>query len=148
MPDLKEFLAKKFPGVGQDRIAERTQGCWNCIHGDAEKANKLWWDEARAKQLHRAVVIANGSHQGEKDPRVIRIRGQVPLLDAKFTENAFVTCERGVKPDGSAVDTFVFNNYLCSQWTGRQGASVARAGQAADKLPEELLERMHEPKPQ
>lgn len=35
-------------------------------------------------------------------------------------------------------DTFVSDKYLCDRWNARQGASVARAGQGPDKLPEEL----------
>lgn len=34
--------------------------------------------------------------------------------------------------------SFVSDKFLCDRWTAKQGASVARAGQTADKLPEEL----------
>ncbi len=35
---------------------------------------------------------------------------------------------------------FKSHRFLCDQWSGKTGASVARAGAAPDKLPGELME--------
>lgn len=144
---LKEHLARtKYNGVGLERIAVRTQGCWNCIHGSADKANERWWNEARQMLLQKAVGLAMKSPIGEKDQHVLAIRKGVPEMDAQMTKQEWVTCKVGKKADGTPVDDFVASTYLCSQWTAAQGASVAREGAAPDKLPEELMERLHERK--
>lgn len=140
---LKEFFKSQLVGVGEDRIAIRSQGCWNCIHGDAEAANKLWWNEARIKILTRGVQIATSSPLGESDQRVVNIRGMVPKMDGEMTLNRWVICKgQGKKADGSPVDDFVASTFLCGNWSGSQGASVAREGGALDKLPEEVHDRM------
>lgn len=40
--------------------------------------------------------------------------------------------------DPNKASDFKNHRFLCDQWSPATGASVARAGQAADKLPEEL----------
>jgi hypothetical protein len=137
---LKEELSSKLVGVGEDRIAIRTQGCWSCVHASYDKAKDLWWKEARNATLSQAVRIALASPEGENDRRVKNIRGMVPAMDAAFEKNQWVCCAVGKKPDGTPVDRFVAATYLCNVWTGATGASVAREGQKADKLPEELFE--------
>lgn len=142
--DLKRALSKKLVGVGAERIAIRTQGCWNCIHGGEagfEAAADLWWSEARAKTLERGVAIALKSPHGEKDERVKNIRAMVPKTDVQIEAKQWIHCEKGKNPDGSEVADFVAAAFLCGQWTGASGASVARAGAAPDKLPQELMER-------
>ena len=42
------------------------------------------------------------------------------------------------EPSSEKYQSYVSDRYLCDRWNAKQGASVARAGQAADKLPEEL----------
>lgn len=39
-------------------------------------------------------------------------------------------------------DTYTNHRFLCGKWSAAQGASIARAGQGPDKLPEELAEEM------
>lgn len=138
---LKDHLSSKLVGVGSDRIAIRTQGCWNCVHADPEKAAKLWWEKARQQTLERGVAISLASPLGENDDRVRAIRRDVPLIDAQVTQNVWIACDRGKKPDGQPVGNFVHNTYLCDRWTAKEGASVAREGAGPDKLPEELFER-------
>ena len=143
---LKDFLQAKHPGVGADRIAVRSQGCWNCVNASMEKAQDRWWNEARGAMLARAVKLATESVMGEEEPRVRNIRTQIPLLDAAMERGEWIACSKGRKPDGTPVDDFVGSTYLCDRWTGSEGASIAREGAAPDKLPEELMEQLHDPK--
>lgn len=139
---LKDQLASKLVGVGQDRIAIRTQGCWSCVHWDMDKAVDLWWKEARQNTLNRGVQIALESPHGEADPRVRAIREMVPATDAGMTQGQWGACKVGRMPNGDPVGSNVHQTYLCGVWTGREGASVAREGAKADTLPEELMERL------
>ena len=141
---LKEQLASNLVGVGQDRIAIRTQGCWSCVHWNMEKAVDLWWKEARQAMLNRAVVIAVDSPLGENDQRVKNLREMIPATDAGMTRGDWGACSVGKSPTGEPVGTNVHSTYLCGVWTGKTGASVAREGQAPDKLPEELMDRLGE----
>lgn len=138
---FKKAISQKLVGVDADRIGVRTQGCWNCIHGDHEAARKLWWDKARGDILARAITIATSSKLGEEDPRVLAIRRDVPAIDQGMQVNGFVSCKMGRDPKGGPLGDFIASTYLCDRWTGRDGASLAREGQAPDKLPEELMER-------
>lgn len=139
---LKDQIASKLVGVGKDRIAIRTQGCWSCIHWDMDKAVKLWWDEARANMLAQGTKIALESPQGENHPKVRSIREMVPKTDASMAAGEWGACSVGKTATGEPVGTNVASTYLCDQWTGKVGASVAREGQAPDKLPEELMDRV------
>jgi hypothetical protein len=139
---LKQHLAKTlYPGVGADRIVERSQGCWNCIHWDADKAIDLWWKSARAATLANGAGIATTSPYGEQDERVKAIRRNVPLTDLAIERREWGSCSRGVKADGQPVGDFVASTFLCDRWTAQAGASVARESAVPDKLPEELMER-------
>jgi hypothetical protein len=140
--NLKQMLKGMHPGVGLDRIEVRTQGCWNCTHWQLEKAADLWWKEARTKLLNRAVQLALNSPQGENNQVVRNIRGQVPQFDHAIHTKKLGCCSVGKDANGNPVGDFVFSTFLCGQWTATEGASVAREGQAADKLPEELMDRM------
>ncbi len=53
------------------------------------------------------------------------IFGQMALCDARSS---------------AKYGSYVSDKYLCDQWSAAQGASVARAGAAPDKLPEELVD--------
>ena len=141
---LKKMFKAKLFGVGEDRIAVRTQGCWSCIHGGAagyERAAKLWWEEARAATLQRGVEISLKSPHGENDERVKNVRRQVPLMDVQVEQHQWVTCKVGKDPKGNPVADFVASTYLCNQWSGAEGASIARAGKGPDLLPEEVVEK-------
>lgn len=112
------------------------------MHADYDRAIKLWWDEGRAKLLARAVEIATSSPLGEEDQRVLNLRSTVPQLDYGMENRQWVSCRVGKTATGEPVGDFVNQAFLCGEWQGRAGASVARAGQAPDKLPEELQERL------
>ncbi len=144
---LKEWLSSnRYKGVDPERIAIRTQGCWSCVHFSTEKAQNLWWDEARQKLLQKGITLALSTPLGEKDLKVLAIRKGAPQMDAQMTAQQWGCCKVGIKADGTPVDNFVASTFLCRMWTGAQGASVAREGAASDRLPEEELARIHEKK--
>lgn len=142
---LKEQMASQLPGVGLERVEVRAQGCWNCKNFDREAAAKLWWEKARGDMLQKAVIIAMKSPLGEASQPVVNIRQGVPKIDGLITVGAMGACKTGRKPNGDPVGDFVHQTYLCGRWTGMTGASVAREGEALDKLPEELMEDMNTP---
>lgn len=139
-------LLKQYPGVGADRIVERTQGCWNCVHFNLEKAKNHWWEKARQDLLNKATTLAVSSPLGESHPKVLAIRQMVPMVDGGIERHEWGMCRVGKQPDGSPVGEFVHRVYLCQIWTGAEGASVAREGQKADMLPEEVMDRTFDPK--
>jgi hypothetical protein len=147
-PNLKAFLRKKYPGVNSDeRLVVRSQGCWNCTHFSKEKAKDLWWNEARAAQLNRAVKLALESPLGENSMPVKNIRAMIPVIDKAIEEGRFGRCSVGKQPDGTPVADFIEQGYMCQMWTGAEGASVAREGATLpEKLPEEVMERLMEKK--
>jgi hypothetical protein len=116
-----------------NRAVERTQGCWNCRHFDRDKAKQVW-QHRRQIDLQRALEGAQTLPGGEEHAQVRNIRLMVNTLD-----HAIVLGKTGMCAI-QAVDTdFVNDAYLCVSWTGAIGASLARAGGEADKLPEELM---------
>jgi hypothetical protein len=133
-------------GLSKNRIHERTQGCWNCKHGSSEVARK-WWLDKREKDLEIAVNIAIGSPDGEKDHKVVNIRRTTALIDEAVGNSSLIKCTgNGVDRHGNSVGDLVRSVYLCHKWSGAQGASIARAGEAPDLLPQELEEKANETK--
>jgi hypothetical protein len=64
------------------------------------------------------------------------------MFDAKAQAGLYGICMIGKSPQG----TFKEAQYLCADgWSGRQGASVARAGAPPDPTPEELKDRLGDP---
>lgn len=115
-------------------IVERTQGCWNCTGFSTDEAVKFW-SERRQVDLKIALDHALASPLGEKDPKVAGIKRAVDLTDQAVAAGRLGRCSR----KGSEADLIALE-YLCTKWQGRQGASVARDGAKADKLPSELME--------
>lgn len=123
------------------RRHERTQGCWNCIHGDFDKARE-YWKQKRQQDLAVAAQIALEGGQGEEHPRVVNIRRMVDAVDVGLATYNLTHCTgKGKDANGNPVGDFVKSNYLCTNWTAKQGASVAREGQKADDLPMELEDK-------
>lgn len=128
--------------VPQDRIIERTQGCWNCIHFSHDLAIKKWTHK-RQQDLSKGLNIAMSSPLKEDDPKVRNIRHMVDTLDKQIAAGVIGTCTNdGETAVGAPVGDFVVANYLCHKWSAAQGASIARAGQKADDLPEEVADKL------
>jgi hypothetical protein len=123
------------------RTFERKQGCWNCFHFDYDRARDKWFDRRQA-DLAIAVRMALESPLGENDPKVVNIRRMVEAVDLGIKSHTLGTCDgTGIDAEGNSVGDFVKSVYLCAKWSGAQGASVARAGEAADPLPMELRDK-------
>lgn len=127
---------RKKVGLPADRVVERGQGCWNCIHGSHAAAVDLWWHKAREATLARGLELATNSALGEKHPGVLAIRESVPQFDAGIENATWLVCKAGK----SEAD-FTHSTYLCPNWSGQQGSSLATQGKT-DLLPEEVLHRM------
>lgn len=98
-----------------------------------EKA-QIYWSHKRQTDLGLAMIKAQGSPQGESDPAVVGMRRMVDQVDHAIARGVF-----GICVNGKSKTDFVHNAYLCDNWTGREGASLATSGTLADKLPEELM---------
>jgi hypothetical protein len=133
-------LVDKLTGLS-GRTYERTQGCWNCMHSSSEEARRFWLDQ-REKDLKIATEITLGSPIGEKEPKVVNIRRMTALIDEAVFKGDLIKCSgSGVDANDNPVGDLVKANYLCRKWSGAQGASVARAGEAPDLLPMELEDK-------
>jgi hypothetical protein len=131
--DGRAGVGKILPG----RVFERTQGCWNCKHFDNEEKSRNFWELAKQRDLATAKVLAQADPRGESAPKVIAIRKTVREAGAAIASGAFGIClNNGVQSD------FVENTHLCAGWSGRTGASLARAGSGPDTLPDELKDKV------
>lgn len=127
-----------------DRVFERTQGCWNCVH---KRSATEFWTKERQRMLTKALTISMHSKLGENHPKVFNIRTAVNQTDHNVAAGLLIQCGSNlVRPgrtaDGNPVGDLVSANFLCDRWSGAQGASIARAGQKADALPEELADKV------
>ena len=112
---------------------ERTQGCWSCKHWDNQQAARDLWSSQRQSTLRQAQAIAAVHAEGEDHAQVVTIRRMVDTVDRAVAVGVLGIC----RVQASESD-LVHNAYLCDRWEGAVGASVARAGQKPDKLPQEL----------
>jgi hypothetical protein len=119
----------------KEREFERGQGCWNCVNSSNAVA---FWTERRQADLQKVAAIATSSLLGEKDERVQKMIQFVDAADHYVAAHALLRCVKGIKADGQPVGDLVMHNFLCSKWTGKEGASLARIDGKLDKLPEEL----------
>lgn len=147
--DIRRRLQAVQAGVPQaglpDRTFTRHQGCWNCVHA---KAPFERWLEKREAKLALGLQIALQSDLRESDPVVVRIRREVDMIDGAVARHEVFICDHGRTADGNPVGDFVTSAFLCDRWSGRDGASLARADNAKlDELPEELRERIDGPEP-
>lgn len=136
--------------VPKDRVFERTMGCWNCFN---RADPKPVWNNRRQADLKRALDISMSSKLGENHPKCMNIKHMVNKIDHLVASKAIVSCRQGLTgpigrlPSGEPVGHFIAPNYLCDRWTAAQGASIARAGQAPDTLPEELADKLGDARP-
>lgn len=128
--------------VPNDRVFERTQGCWNCRWSQRATA---FWTERRQWDLNKALTISMTSPLGEEDPKVQNIKNMVNKVDHGVASGSLLRCvsiPKGRSANGDPVGDLVVHNYLCDRWSGATGASVARGGQKPDTLPEELADKI------
>ncbi len=101
-----------------------------------------YWKDQRQVDLNRAVTLAVSNPLGENAPGVINLRRWVATIDAAVAQRAMVLCKTGVMPNGDQVTPLVANSFMCSKWTGAQGASLARGAERINDLAEEVREKM------
>lgn len=139
--------------VLRDRLFARSKGCWNCRHaGDPATVGLVFWktharprDEKILVAKHKealAAIPAQDKRPATKAKRSHLLRvidRNVSMLDAseraigagELIRCTCVTC----KDPGD----FKSHRFLCDQWSGATGASLAAGGGAtADMLPEEM----------
>lgn len=122
--------------VPKDRIVSRGQGCWNCIHGNS--ANEFW-TERRKSELVQLKILTDENPNSETRQRLAH---KIDVIDHSVAAGALKHCTKGVTAAGEPVGDLVAHNYLCSKWSGQQGASLAREGGKLDELPEELIDKV------
>jgi hypothetical protein len=117
--------------IDASRILERNAGCWNCIHMETGPV----YDSVVAACYVRdiAVLKDTGVSAGEATKRATKTR--TILVSRK----GFL----GICLTNKAEGDFVSSKYLCESWSGKQGASLARApGEPLSPLvPEEMDKR-------
>ena len=124
--------------VPKDRVFQRGQGCWNCVNSCSAVE---FWTERRKRDLTHAKLLAQNSPQGDDHPQVKQVYRMVDTIDHSVAAHALLRCTKGVTAEGEPVGDLVAHNYLCSKWSGKQGASLAREGKL-DDLPEELADKL------
>ena len=114
----------------------RTQGCWNCKHFVTGDKVKSYFLDTSTRDLVKTAERAKRSPLGAKDPAVMEIRANFAKVAAMLDEEIprIGLCGENKQPG------MIMHAYLCDHWSGAQGASIARAGEKADALPEELME--------
>lgn len=117
----------------------RTQGCWNCKHWSLE-AGKAFWSNARLRDLQIAAGRAAAHPHGESETQVVNIRRMVDTVDVGVAKGELGSCLKQDLQRDQPIGDLVAHAYLCTHWSGKQGASLAREGAKADKLPGELME--------
>jgi len=128
--------------IGDDRVFERTTGCWNCKHW-APDAGRAFWAERATQLLTRAKITALESRKGEQDVKVQNIMSMVKKIDGAMKESPplFGLCLNAKAKEEDKLGDLIASAYLCtSGWSGAVGASIARAGSALDKTAAELIE--------
>lgn len=138
--------------VPKDRVFERGQGCWNCVHGT--HATEFWTEKRKADVLAIKSLLTQDTAKPlltdadlveaaskSKNPSILRRLKMLDTVDHSVAAHALLRCTKGKLPNGDPVGDLVAHNYLCSQWTGQQGASLARQGNL-DALPEELVDKL------
>lgn len=123
-----------------ERTFTRTQGCWNCVSYCNTELSQQNWATHKMRLLANlagSLPLVRLAEQEKPIPGTADARlDQIRSMDAAVKGGVVGMCMKG----GTTTD-FVEHRYLCDKWNGREGASVARAGQKADMLPGELQER-------
>lgn len=128
---MSNVLRKIARGGGlPGRTFERVQGCWNCVHFDTgERSRNYWFQKAKPRdEGHAKAYEFEGKLEAAKMVRKTIAEAEKAVLSGKA----------GMCAKGQAKSEYVMDAYLCNNWSGRTGASVAREGGAPDLLPDEL----------
>lgn len=122
-----------------DRTFERSRGCWNCVNSSSREETTNRWFDKRDQLGQQAVSQALASRHGENDRKVVKLRVFITTIDQAVAAGNLTTCSKGRLPNGDPVGDFVATAYMCDQWTGKTGHSLAAHSDGKPEiLPEEL----------
>ncbi len=125
--------------VPKDRTFERGQGCWNCVNGS--HATEFWTERRKQSLVRLKVLIESGKTKNIDRLAADNLAKMIDTTDHSVAAHALLRCTKGVTANDEPVGDLVAHNYLCSKWSGMQGASLAREGKL-DDLPEELADKL------
>lgn len=139
--------------VIKDRVRERNAGCWSCIHYETGVA----FDAAVAQAHRRDIMALQTDHMGPDGTMRKAVDQKAAKGIANYTRmlltrspGIFGICTGngvGLDADGNEVPVgeFIPKSYLCRKWSGRTGASLARApGEALSPLIAEEYDKIGE----
>lgn len=122
--------------VPKDRTFSRGQGCWNCVNGTSAVE---FWTERRKQNLVRLKILQDENPGSQSAKNLARM---IDTTDHSVAAHALLRCTKGKTANGEPVGDLVAHNYLCDQWSGQTGSSLARDGGGPDTLPEELADKL------
>lgn len=139
--------------VLRDRLFARSKGCWNCSSaGDPVTVGLVFWktharprDELVLIRPHKdavAAIPAGDKRMATKAKRaklLTAIEENTRRLDgveASIKNGELIRCTNRRCKD---IGDFKSHRFLCDQWSGAAGASLAAGGGAtSDMLPDEM----------
>lgn len=91
----------------KDRILERKQGCWNCVH---------WNNQEMARNHRQRMRLMDARQLLERGRTLEEVKVVTDRVDQLMPIGAYGVCLGG----GAAAD-FTAAAHLCIRWTGRVG---------------------------
>lgn len=153
-------MSNKFNIPLTDRTFARSKGCWNCKHAGTPDVGVAYFrsscrprDEARIASLKIQLAdipptlglgdAASRANDAKRDGLLRMIEENTTMLDALEKAVADGKAIRCINPRCANDGDFKSFRFLCDQWSGVTGASLASKGTATeDMLPEELKDRV------
>ncbi len=127
--DKPNVIVTQHGAIPEDRVVERSQGCWNCRHRETGESVERRWSE------HKAVLLAKLRGSGLFTRASISL-GRCAVPGGPVGQDKDTGAETNIP------DVFIHMKYLCRKWSAASGASLARGTDKADLLPAELRERI------
>lgn len=112
---------RAYKPLDDSRIIERNAGCYNCLYSDTGQAYKTAVEQCYRRDVQ--LLVNQGLTRRTAEQKAGQTRSG--LLNKRGIFN--ICTGGGVTPDGDPVGDFVSSRYLCKKWSGRTGASLARA---------------------
>jgi hypothetical protein len=119
------------------RVLERNAGCWNCIH---QEIGTIY--DSRVDRAYTRDVVAY-KERGLSDESAHKRAGEVRAI--LRTKKGLLGICLADKAEGE----FIAAKYLCEHWSGRVGASLARApGEPLSPLVAEEIDKLGDKPPE
>lgn len=115
--------------LDKSRIHERNAGCWSCLHfdtGELYETVKLAAHRRDVAVLSQTMPAGAAHRKADKNKKWLeKHKGFMGVCRADKSESEFVSYQ-----------------YLCGNWSGKTGASLARApGEPLSPLADELKDK-------